>query len=52
MSLRRLLNCVHGLLLDGCADEDERDALESSLTSETARVPWEAQIRACGGEVG
>jgi len=54
MSLRRLLNCVHGILLDGCADEDERDALEERLNTEPASEPqmtWEARIAAAGGEV-
>ena len=53
MTLRRFLNGVHGLLVDGCADEDERDALEERLTSAPeAHGSWEAQIRAAGGEVG
>lgn len=55
MSLRRFLNGVHGVMLDGCADEAEQDALELAMTVEPepeAQMSWEARIRAAGGEIG
>jgi len=52
MSLRRALNGVYGLLVDGCADEAERDALDESLIAEPEPVDEMARIVALGGEVG
>lgn len=55
MTCRKLLNCVHGLLVDSCADEEERDALEERLSANPApasHASFEAMVRAAGGEVG
>jgi len=52
MSLRRLLNGVYGLLVDGCEDEAARDALDESLIAEPEPDDPVARVLAAGGEIG